>query len=65
MLGFKPKKVATTVSFIVPFSALGSFATYVSMIHLYYIALATIAICAIIGGHIGNFLMQFKLKKAS
>ena len=28
MLGFEPKKVATTVSFVVPFSALGSFATY-------------------------------------
>ena len=63
MLGFEPKKVATTVSFVVPFSALGSFATYASMIDLDYILLFVIAICAIVGGYIGNFLMHFKLNQ--
>ena len=63
MLGFEPKKVATSVSFIVPFSALSSFATYASIINLDYKLLATIAICAIIGGYIGNYMMQFKLNQ--
>ena len=55
--------MATSVSFIVPFSALGSFATYASMIDLDYILLFVIALCAIIGGYIGNFLMNFKLNQ--
>jgi len=63
MVGFEPKKIATTVSFVVPFSAISSFATYASMINLDYITLATIAICAIIGGYIGNYMMQFKLNQ--
>ncbi|HHD80504.1 MAG TPA: sulfite exporter TauE/SafE family protein [Campylobacterales bacterium] len=63
ILGFEPKKVAVTVSFVVPFSALGSFFTYASFVELDWILLLCIAISAIIGGYIGNYLMHFKLKQ--
>jgi len=64
LLGFDAKKVAVTVSFVVPFSALGSFFTYASYINLDYYLLAVIALSAIAGGYIGNHLMHFKLKQS-
>ena len=63
LLGFAPKKVAIAVSFVVPFSALGSFFTYASYIELDWGLLIIVAISAIIGGYIGNYMMQFKLKQ--
>ena len=63
LLGFEPKKVAVTVSFVVPFSALSSFFTYASYIQIDWILLFCISISAIIGGYIGNYFMHFKLKQ--
>jgi len=64
LLGYTPKKVAIAVSFIVPFSALGSFFTYASYISLDWTLLAFVALSAIIGGYIGNYLMFFKLQQS-
>jgi uncharacterized membrane protein YfcA len=64
LIGFNPKKVATSVSFVVPFSALGSFFTYASYTPLNYKLLAVVALCAVTGGYIGNYLMHFKLKQS-
>jgi len=64
LLGFAPKKVAVAVSFVVPFSALGSFFTYASYVPLDWALLVVIALCAIIGGYIGNYMMYFKLKQS-
>ncbi len=61
LLGFEPKKVAVAVSFVVPFSALGSFFTYASYVELDYYLLGCVALSAIIGGYIGNYMMHFKL----
>ncbi len=63
LLGFEAKKVAITVSFVVPFSALGSFFTYASYIKLDWTLLGMIALSAIVGGYIGNYLMHFKLEQ--
>lgn len=63
LLGFAPKKVAVAVSFVVPFSALGSFFTYASYVELDWTLLTIVAISAIIGGYIGNYMMQFKLEQ--
>jgi uncharacterized membrane protein YfcA len=63
LLGFEPKKVAITVSFVVPFSALGSFFTYASYVPLDWYLLALISLSAIAGGYIGNYLMHFKLEQ--
>ena len=61
LLGFEPKKVAMTVSFVVPFSALGSFFTYASYVPLDWYLLFYISLSAILGGFIGNYLMHYKL----
>lgn len=63
LLGFEPKKVAISVSFVVPFSTLGSFFTYINFIDLDYILLSCVAMSAIVGGYIGNYLMHFKLEQ--
>ena len=63
LVGFEPKNVARTVSFVVPFSALGSFFTYASYVEIDYILLGIISLSAILGGYIGNFLMHFKLEQ--
>jgi len=63
LLGFEPKKVAVTVSFVVPFSALGSFFTYASYVPIDWYLLACISVAAIAGGYIGNYLMYFKLEQ--
>ncbi len=63
LLGFEPKKVAVAVSFVVPFSALGSFFTYASYIELDWVLLGIVAFAAIAGGYIGNYLMHFKLEQ--
>ncbi len=64
LLGYAPKKVAVAVSFVVPFSALGSFFTYAAYVPLDYILLIVVAICAVIGGYIGNYMMHFKLEQS-
>ena len=63
LLGYEPKKVAVAVSFVVPFSALGSFFTYASYVDLDWILLVCVGVSAVIGGYIGNYLMHFKLKQ--
>jgi uncharacterized membrane protein YfcA len=63
LLGFEPKKVAITVSFVVPFSALGSFFTYATYVPLDWTLLGLISLSAIAGGYIGNYLMHFKLEQ--
>jgi len=61
--GYEPKKVAVAVSFVVPFSALGSFFTYASYVSLDWVLLGCVALSAIVGGYIGNYMMYFKLKQ--
>jgi len=63
LLGFAPKKVAVAVSFVVPFSALGSFFTYASYVELDWVLLGLVALSAIVGGYIGNYMMHFKLNQ--
>ena len=64
LLGYEPKKVAVAVSFVVPFSALGSFFTYATYIDIDLILLLFISISAIVGGYIGNYMMHFKLEQS-
>jgi len=64
LLGYEPKKVAVAVSFVVPFSALGSFFTYATYVPLDWVMLLVVALSAIAGGYIGNYMMHFKLKQS-
>ncbi|SFV58724.1 hypothetical protein MNB_SV-8-1332 [hydrothermal vent metagenome] len=61
LLGFEPKKVAVTVSSVVPFAALSSFFTYASYVKLDWILLLCVMLASIAGGYIGNYLMHFRL----
>jgi len=63
LLGYEPKKVAIAVSFVVPFSALGSFFTYASYLSLDWVLLGVVSLSAIAGGYIGNYMMHFQLKQ--
>jgi len=63
LFSYEPKKVAVAVSFVVPFSALGSFFTYISYVEIDWIMLMCVSISAIVGGYIGNYFMHFKLKQ--
>ncbi|WP_297432287.1 sulfite exporter TauE/SafE family protein [Sulfurimonas sp.] len=64
LIGYEPKKVAVAVSFVVPFSALSSFFTYASYVPLDWVMLLVVALSAIVGGYIGNYMMHFKLKQS-
>ena len=64
LLGYEPKKVAVAVSFVVPFSALSSFFTYATYVPLDWMMLLVVALSAIVGGYIGNYMMHFKLKQS-
>ncbi len=63
LLGFEPKKVAVAVSFVVPFSALGSFVSYASFVDMDWLLLGVCTFAAVIGGYIGNYMMHIKLSQ--
>jgi len=64
LFGYEPKKVAVTVSFVVPFSAFTSFLSYASFVQINWILLIVTAVGAMLGGYMGNYLMYFKLTQA-
>lgn len=64
LMGYEAKKVATTVSFVVPFSAFSSFFTYASFVQIDYMLLFLVAGGALLGGYIGNFMMHYRLDQA-
>ena len=61
LLGFDAKKAAYAISFVIPFSTLGAFATYLSFVHMDWILLGVVTVAAIIGGYIGDFIMHYRL----
>ncbi len=63
-LGFAPKETAIAVSFVVPFSALASFLSYLSFVQMDWMLLLCCGLGAVAGSSIGNHLMFFKLSAA-
>lgn len=61
LLGFDTKKAAYAVSFVIPFSSLGAFATYLSFVDMDWVLLGVVTVAAIIGGFLGDFIMHYKL----
>ena len=61
LLGFDAKKAAHAVSFIIPFSTLGAFATYLSFVEMNWILLAIVSVAAIIGRFLGQRIMHYQL----
>ena len=64
LLGYDAKKAAYAVSFVIPFSTLGGFATYASFVQIDWVLLGAVGAAAIAGGYIGNHIMQFRLSSA-
>ncbi|AFL69674.1 putative permease [Sulfurospirillum barnesii SES-3] len=60
-LGYDAKQTAITVSFMIPFSTLAAFLTYVYLIEIDWILLGVVALAAALGGVLGNYIMVFKL----
>jgi hypothetical protein len=63
LLGFDAKKLAVTMSFVIPFSTFAAFLTYMSFVKFDWIILGIAAAGAILGGYIGNYFMHFKLNQ--
>jgi len=61
LLGFEPKKAAYAVSFVIPFSSLGAFFTYLHFIDMDWTLLAVVTMAAFIGGILGNRIMHYRL----
>ncbi len=61
LLGFDAKKAAYAISFVIPFSTLGAFFTYLSFVHMDWILLGVVTVAAIIGGYLGDFIMHYHL----
>lgn len=64
LLGFDAKKAAYAVSFVIPFSSLGGFATYLSFVHMDWVLLAVVGVAAMIGGYLGDRIMHYRLSPA-
>jgi len=62
LLGFDAKKAAHAISFIIPFSSLGAFGTYLSFVHMDWTLLGIVTIAAIAGGYLGGRIMNDRLK---
>jgi len=61
LLGFDAKKAAYAISFVIPFSTLGAFGTYLSFVEMDWILLGVVTIAAIIGGYLGDRIMHYRL----
>jgi len=59
LLGFDAKKMAIVMSFVVPFSTLTGFLTYLQIVELDWQLVAITTVGAVLGGYIGNYLMFF------
>lgn len=64
LLGFDAKKAAIAVSFVIPFSSLGAFFTYLQFTEMNWTLLGVVTVAALLGGILGNRLMQYKLTAA-
>ncbi|MCD4757604.1 MAG: sulfite exporter TauE/SafE family protein [Arcobacteraceae bacterium] len=61
LCGYDPKKIAISISFVIPFSSLVAFYSYATVIQIDYLLLAVVGVGALIGGMIGNYLLHFKV----
>jgi hypothetical protein len=64
LLGFDAKKAAYAVSFIIPFSSLGAFVTYLQFVRMDWGLLGVVTVAAILGGYLGDRIMHYRLEAA-
>jgi uncharacterized membrane protein YfcA len=61
LLGFDAKVAAYTVSFVIPFSTLSGFITYLTFTKIDWLMLLDVSAAAIIGGYLGDKIMHYRL----
>jgi uncharacterized membrane protein YfcA len=61
MLGFDPKKITVITAFVVPFSSLSGFLTYLAMGHVEWRILIIVSIAGYIGASLGTAFMHKRL----
>jgi uncharacterized membrane protein YfcA len=61
LLGFDAKVAAYMVSFVIPFSTLSGFFTYLTFTHIDFLMLLNVSVAAIMGGYLGGRLMHYRL----
>jgi uncharacterized membrane protein YfcA len=61
LFGYDAKKIAISISFVIPFSSIVAFLSYANNIELDYTLLAVVGTAAYIGGMIGNYILHFKV----
>ena len=61
LCGYDAKKIAISISFVIPFSSLVAFTSYATVIDIDYILLLVVGFGAYIGGLIGNYILYFKV----
>lgn len=61
LCGYDAKKIAISISFVIPFSSIIAFLSYATVIEIDYILLTVVGIGAYIGGMMGNYLLHFKV----
>jgi len=59
---FDPKKIAVMVSFMIPFSTLSAFLSYVFIVEIDWILIFVTTVAALLGGYSGNRIMHVSLK---
>ncbi len=64
LLGYDAKKATRAISFVIPFSSAGAFLTYLSFTTMNWPLLAVVALAAIIGGFLGEHIMNDRLDTA-
>ncbi len=61
LLGFEAKKAAYAVSFVIPFSSVGGFVTYLGFVQMDWTLLAVVSLAGILGGYLGDRIMHYRL----
>ncbi len=64
LLGFDAKKAAYAVSFVIPFSSMGAFVTYLQFVKMDWLLLADVTVAALLGGYIGGKIIHFNLSQS-
>ncbi|MBN2782368.1 MAG: sulfite exporter TauE/SafE family protein, partial [Campylobacterales bacterium] len=65
LFGYDAKKIALGISFVIPFSSIVAFSSYVSVIDVNYLFFGVIAFAAYLGGILGNYMLHFKISTST
>ncbi len=59
---YAPKKIASTVSFLIPFSTFVAFISYAWLIEINWLLITVVSVAAVLGGNVGTRIMHSYLQ---